>query len=125
MLLTPLFGFGADGACARHLLDRASHPFPVVVLPKGQLHAGFSWVTEVRVMPLCCGQLWPLGDDNLVILIDDQFVRLIGVEEGSLAELFLGIIRFLLKSFVLCLFFLDTSVTQGVARIGVICKTVF
>ena len=76
-LLAPLLGFGADGACARHLLDRGSHPLPVVVLPEGQLHAGFSWVTEVCVIPLCCGQLQPLGDDNLIILIDDQFVGLI------------------------------------------------
>ena len=47
------------------------------------------------------------------------------MEEGSLAELFLGLVQFLLESFVLCLFFLDTSVTQGVARLCVVCKTVF
>ena len=76
-LLAPLLGFGADGACARDLLDRGSHPLPVVVLPEGQLHAGFSWVTEVCVIPLRCRQLQSFRDDDLVILVDDQFVGLI------------------------------------------------
>ena len=76
-LLAPFLGRGTDGACARHLLDGVPHPLPVVVLSEGQLHASFPWMAQVCVIPLRCRQLQSLRDDDLIILVDDQFVGLI------------------------------------------------